>query len=135
MLNKVMLMGNLGHSPEVKFMPSGDQITSISLATTERYKDKSGQKVEKTEWHKVIFFGKVAEIAGQYLEKGSTCYIEGKIQTRKWEKDGVTRYSTEIIASELKLLSRKTSETNERPVDTNKQTPVYDDYDEEDIPF
>lgn len=131
MLNKVMLIGNLGNSPDIKFMPSGDQITSISIATTERYKDKNGQKVEKTEWHKVIFFGKVAEIAGEYLEKGSTCYIEGKIQTRKWDNDGVTRYATEIIANELKLLSRKTSE----PVNTNKQVPVHDDYDDQDIPF
>jgi len=134
-----MLIGNLGHTPEVKFLPSGDQVTSISLATTDRYNDKkTGQRVEKTEWHKVIFFGKVAEIAGKYLEKGSTCYIEGKIQTRKYEgKDGITKYSTEIIANELKLLGNKSNSDNSH---NNTTTNIHsneknNDYFDDDIPF
>jgi single-strand DNA-binding protein len=97
-INKVILVGTCGQDPESRFLPNGNAVTTLSLATSEKWTDKqSGQPVEKTEWHRVCLFGKVAEIAAQYLRKGSQCYIEGKLQTREWEKDGVKRYTTEII--------------------------------------
>jgi len=97
-VNKVILVGTCGQDPEVRYMPNGNAVTNLSLATSEQWTDKqTGQKVEKTEWHRVSLFGKVAEIAGEYLRKGSQVYIEGKLQTREWEKDGVKRYTTEII--------------------------------------
>ena len=97
-INKVILIGNVGAEPETRYLPNGNQITTIKLATTDSWKDKqSGQQQDRTEWHRVVFFGKIAEIAGQYLKKGSQCYIEGRIQTREWEKDGIKRYTTEIV--------------------------------------
>ncbi|WP_242201855.1 MULTISPECIES: single-stranded DNA-binding protein [unclassified Pseudomonas] len=97
-VNKVILVGTCGQDPEVRYMPNGTAVTNLSLATSEQWTDKqSGQKVEKTEWHRVSLLGKVAEIAGEYLRKGSQVYIEGKLQTRGWEKDGIKRYTTEII--------------------------------------
>ncbi|AIR89201.1 single-stranded DNA-binding protein [Pseudomonas cremoricolorata] len=97
-VNKVILVGTCGQDPQTRYLPNGNAVTNLSLATSEQWTDKqSGQKVERTEWHRVSLFGKVAEIAGQYLRKGSQCYIEGKLQTREWEKDGVKRYTTEII--------------------------------------
>lgn len=96
-VNKVILVGTCGQDPEVRYLPNGNAVTNLSLATSEAWKDKqTGQKVEKTEWHRVVLFGKVAEIAGEYLRKGSQCYIEGKLKTREWEKDGIKRYSTEV---------------------------------------
>lgn len=107
-VNKVILVGNLGKDPETRYMPEGGAITNISLATTESWKDKaSGEKKEKTEWHRVSFFGKLAEIAGEYLKKGSQVYVEGRIQTREYEKDGAKRYSTEIIADRMQMLGGK----------------------------
>lgn len=107
-VNKVIILGNLGKDPEARYLPSGDAVTNVTIATTESWKDKnSGEKKESTEWHRVSFFGKLAEIAAQYLKKGSPCYVEGRIQTRKWEKDGETRYSTEIVADKLQLLGSK----------------------------
>ena len=98
-INKVILIGNLGKDPEVKYMPSGDAVANITLATSETWNDKSsGEKKEKTEWHRVVFFGKLAEIVGQYLKKGSKIYVEGKLQTRKWQgQDGQDRYTTEVV--------------------------------------
>ena len=97
-VNKVILVGTCGQDPEVRYLPNGNAVTNLSLATSEQWTDKqTGQKVEKTEWHRVSMFGKVAEIAGDYLRKGSQVYIEGKLQTREWEKDGIKRYTTEII--------------------------------------
>ncbi len=97
-VNKVILVGTCGQDPEVRYLPNGNAVTNLSLATSEQWLDKrSGQKVERTEWHRVSLFGKVAEIAGEYLRKGAQCYIEGKLQTREWEKDGIRRYTTEII--------------------------------------
>ncbi|RMP52136.1 Single-stranded DNA-binding protein, partial [Pseudomonas syringae pv. atrofaciens] len=94
-VNKVILVGTCGQDPEVRYLPNGNAVTNLSLATSEQWTDKqSGQKVEKTEWHRVSLFGKVAEIAGEYLRKGSQVYIEGKLQTREWEKDGIKRYTT-----------------------------------------
>ena len=105
-VNKVILVGNLGADPETRYMPSGDAVTNIRLATTDRYKDKaSGDMKEATEWHRVAFFGRLAEIAGEYLKKGSSCYIEGRIRTRKWQdKDGKDVYSTEIVAEQMQML-------------------------------
>jgi single-strand DNA-binding protein len=104
-VNKVILIGNLGKDPEVRYLPSGDAVTNISVATTDTWKDKSGEKQEHTEWHRVAFFGKTAEIAGEYLKKGSPVYIEGRIRTRKWQdKEGQDRYSTEIVADRMQLL-------------------------------
>ena len=108
-VNKVILVGNLGADPETRYMPSGDAIANIRLATTDTWKDKAtGEKKEATEWHRVAFFGKLAEIAGQYLRKGSQVYIEGRIRTRKWQdKDGQDRYTTEIVAREMKMLTSR----------------------------
>jgi len=104
-VNKVILIGNLGRDPEIRYMPSGDALATLNIATTDTWKDKSGEKQEKTEWHRVSMFGRLAEIAGEYLKKGSQVYIEGRLQTRKYtDKDGVEKYSTEIVANEMKML-------------------------------
>lgn len=103
-VNKVILMGNLGRDPEVRYMPNGEAVANFSIATTENWKDKSGVRQEKTEWHNIVMYRRLAEIAGEYLKKGRPVYIEGRLQTRKWEKDGVTRYSTEIIADQMQML-------------------------------
>lgn len=112
-VNKVILVGTCGQDPEVKYLSNGNAVTNLSLATSEQWKDKqSGEKKEKTEWHRVVIFGKVAEIAGEYLRKGSQVYIEGKLQTREWEKDGIKRYSTEIVVDmqgTMQLLGGKPS--------------------------
>lgn len=108
-VNKVILIGNLGKDPETRYAPSGDAICNITLATTDTWRDKaSGEKREATEWHRVAFFGKLAEIAGQYLRKGSAVYVEGSLRTRKWQdKDGQDRYTTEIRADEMKMLGSR----------------------------
>lgn len=107
-VNKVILIGNLGADPEVRYMPSGDAITNIRLATTDTWKDKNGEKQERTEWHRVAFFGKLAEIAGEYLKKGSQVYLEGRLQTRKWQdKEGHDRYTTEIVADRMQMLGSR----------------------------
>ncbi|SPD46287.1 single-stranded DNA-binding protein [Cupriavidus neocaledonicus] len=108
-LNKVQIIGNLGNDPETRYMPSGDAVTNLSVATTDRWKDKqSGETKEATEWHRVSFFGKLAEIAGQYLRKGSKVYIEGSLRTRKWQdQSGQDRYTTEIRADNLVMLDGK----------------------------
>ena len=104
-VNKVILIGNLGADPETRYLPSGDAVTNLRLATTDVWKDKSGEKQEHTEWHRISFFGKLAEIAGEYLKKGSPVYVEGRIRTRKWQdKEGQDRYSTEIVADRMQLL-------------------------------
>ena len=104
-VNKVILIGNLGADPETRYLPSGDAVTNIRIATTDTWKDKSGEKQEHTEWHRVAFFGKTAEIAGEYLKKGSPVYVEGRIRTRKWQdKEGQDRYSTEVVADRMQLL-------------------------------
>ncbi len=161
MLNKVTLIGNLGADPEVRFMPSGGSVANVNLATTRRWKDKqSGERKEATEWHRVIFFNRLAEIAGEYLKKGSQIYIEGRLQTRKWQdKDGQDRYTTEILAEELHMLGSKSGGTGNfapeqsygnspampsrsAPMQKNNANtssnappvPEYDDFDD-DIPF
>jgi single-strand DNA-binding protein len=107
-VNKVILIGNLGRDPETRFLPDGGAITNISIATTDVWKDKSGDKQEKTEWHRVAFFGKLAEIAGEYLKKGSQVYVEGRLQTRKWQdKEGHEKFTTEIIADRMQMLGSR----------------------------
>ena len=108
-INKVILVGNLGRDPEVRYTPDNNAITNISVATTDRYKDKhSGEQKEITEWHRVVFFNRLAEIAGEYLKKGSQVYIEGRLRTRKWtDQSGVDKYTTEIIADQMQMLGSR----------------------------
>jgi single-strand DNA-binding protein len=104
-VNKVILLGNLGRDPETRYTTGGDAVTNLRIATTEQWKDKSGEKQEKTEWHSVVLFGRQAEVAGEYLKKGRSVYIEGRLQTRKWtDKEGVEKYSTEIVADRMQLI-------------------------------
>ena len=108
MVNKAILIGRLGKDPEIKYLPDGTMVTNFNLATDEQWKDKNGEKVQKTEWHRIVTFGKLAEICGNYLVKGKMVFIEGRIQTRAWEdKDGVKRYTTEIVANDMKMLDSK----------------------------
>lgn len=110
MLNKVILIGNLGRDPEVRYLPSGDAVANFSIATSENWKDRNGQRQERTEWHNISMFGRLAEIAGQYLKKGSKVYIEGRIQSRKYTgKDGIERTAYDIVASEMKMLDGRNS--------------------------
>jgi single-strand DNA-binding protein len=109
-VNKVILIGNLGKDPEVKYTPQGTAVAKITLATNERYKGKDGQWQDRTEWHNVVLWSKLAEIAGQYLKKGSKVYVEGRLETRSWDKDGEKRYATSIVASELVLLGASEKE-------------------------
>ena len=107
-VNKVILVGNLGRDPEVRYLPDGAAIANVSVATTDVWKDKGGEKQERTEWHRVAFFGKLAEIAGEYLKKGSQIYVEGRLQTRKWQdKEGHEKYSTEIVAERMQMLGSR----------------------------
>jgi single-strand DNA-binding protein len=107
-VNKVILIGNLGADPETRYLPSGDAVTNIRIATSEKWKDKSGEQQEHTEWHRIAFFGKLAEIAGEYLKKGAQIYIEGRLQTRKWQdKDGNDKYTTEIVADRMQMLGSR----------------------------
>lgn len=107
-VNKVILVGNLGRDPETRYMPSGEAVTNVTIATTDTWKDKqSGEKKEATEWHRVVFFRRLAEIAGQYLKKGSQVYIEGSLKTRKYQKDGVDHYATEIVADSMQMLGSR----------------------------
>lgn len=104
-VNKVILVGNLGRDPEVRFMPNGEAVCNFSIATTDSWKDKAGAKQEKTEWHNIVMYRKLAEIAGEYLKKGRPVYVEGRLQTRKWQtKEGQDRYTTEIIADQMQML-------------------------------
>ena len=152
-VNKVILVGNLGRDPEVRFMPNGDAVCNFSIATTDNWKDKSGMKQERTEWHNIVMYRKLAEIAGEYLKKGRPVYIEGSLQTRKWEKDGVTRYSTEIIANQMQMLGGRNENAGggmsnydmdqSKPADSGfsqnqkpaSSTPPSIDEFEDDIPF
>ncbi len=108
-VNKVILVGNLGKDPEIRYSPNGGAVANITIATSESWKDKvSGEKQEKTEWHRVVFFGRLAEIAGEYLKKGAQIYVEGRLQTRKWQdKEGKDRYTTEIVANEMQMLGSR----------------------------
>ena len=118
-VNKVIIVGNLGRDPETRYMPNGEAVTNIAVATTESWKDKtSGEKKELTEWHRITFYRKLAEIAGQYLKKGSQIYIEGRLQTRKWtDKENVERYTTEIIADSMQMLGSRQGMGGGAPMD------------------
>jgi len=140
-LNKVMLIGNLGKDPEVRYTTSGQGVASFSLATTEKYKNKSGEWEEKTEWHNIVFWGRQAEICGEYLSKGKTVFVEGRLQTRKWQdKDGRDRYTTEIVGEKMQMLSPK-GDGGRAPGGRggSEPTAAYDDpvgyNQEDDIPF
>jgi len=142
-LNKVMVIGRLGQDPETRYMPSGDAVCNLSVATDESYKNKDGQKVDKTEWHRVSMFGKLAEIAGQYLTKGAQVYIEGKLETRKWQaQDGSDRYTTEIKAFSMQMLDSKGAgqqqqsapPAQQQPASGGQMPPPADDIDP-DVPF
>lgn len=133
-VNKVILVGNIGQDPDVRYMPNGKAVTNLRIATSEQWKDKqTGDKQERTEWHSVVMFDKLGEIAGQYLKKGSQVYVEGKLQTRKWQdKEGKDRYSTEIIASEMQMLGGR-QQSDERP---QRQAQAKDDVPfDDDIPW
>jgi single-strand DNA-binding protein len=139
-VNRVILIGNLGKDPETRYMSNGEAVTNITLATTDTWKDKNGEKQEKTEWHNVTFYRKLAEIAGEYLKKGRSVYIEGRLETRKWtDKEGVERYTTGIIATDMKMLGGKTGENagnNQATRQNNSpQTPTGFDDMRDDIPF
>jgi len=130
-VNKVIIVGHLGQEPKTQQLPSGNAVTSISVATSESWKDKNtGEQTTKTEWHRIVFFNKLAEIAGQYLKKGSKVYIEGSLRTRTWEKDGEKRYTAEIVANEMQMLDNKGDGGNAAS-NAVQQTPEFDD----DIPF
>ena len=136
-VNKVILIGNLGDDPNSRFMTNGDAVVNVTIATSESWKDKStGEKRETTEWHKVVFYRKLAEIAGQYLKKGSSVYIEGSLKTRKWQdKEGVERYTTEIVANEMKMLGgKKDSEPRQAKPDAPVAGGAFEDF-SDDIPF
>lgn len=149
-VNKVILVGNLGNDPETKYTQGGMAITTISVATTSQRKDKDGEKVEKTEWHRVKLFGKLGEIAGEHLRKGSQCYLEGRIEYGSYDKDGVKHYTTDIIADEMQMLggksegggqsggssgSRGGAPQRERPAPATNPAPAQNDFADDDIPF
>lgn len=137
-INKIILIGNLGQDPETRYTADGKAITNCSIATSETWKDKqTGQKQERTEWHRCVFFNRLAEIAGEYLRKGSKVYIEGSLRTRQWEQEGVKRYTTEIVAKEMQMLDSlsdgpKSANTNPEPV--KSAAPSAQDLDDH-IPF
>ena len=146
MINKVILVGNLGREPDIKFTGDGKAIANLAVATSESWTDKTtGQKVEKTEWHRVVIFGRLADIAQKYLHKGSKVYIEGQLRTRKWDKNGVDQYTTEVVLSgfnsALQMLNKVTGEPQGEPefgdldVAPEKKIQPVDDFEDEDIPF
>lgn len=138
MVNKAILIGRLGGDPEVRYTPDGLMITNFNLATDEARKDKNGERVQKTEWHRIVTFGKLAEISGKYLSKGKLIFIEGRIQTRSWEdKDGNKRYTTEIIASNMRMLDAKGSSKGDdlSGIDSIPPFPDAGSIQEDDVPF
>lgn len=133
-LNKTTLIGNLGTDPEIRYMPDGTPTATVSLATTDTWKDKSGERQEKTEWHRVVFFKGLAEVVGQYLKKGSQIYVEGKLRTRKWtDKDGIDRYTTEIVGREMQMLGKK--DAKDVPNAPKAATPADAGDFDDDVPF
>ena len=144
-VNKVILIGNLGQDPDVRYMPNGNAVANVSLATSESWKDKNtGETQEKTEWHRVVFFRRLAEIAGEYLKKGSKVYVEGRLQTRKWQdQSGQDRYTTEIIADQMQMLDSRggsaafegSSSSQQDYAPASSPSPAPDDGFDDDIPF
>lgn len=124
-INKVIIIGSLGNDPDMRYLPNGNAVASISLATDEGYKDKNtGQQIDKTEWHRVEAFGRLAEVMGEYLKKGSKCYIEGKLRTDEYGKDGIKRYSTKIIANEMTMLDSKPQGQQQGYAQQSQQAPM-----------
>lgn len=136
-VNKVILIGQLGQDPECKYLPSGGAVTNISIATSESWKDKnSGQVQQRTEWHRIVLFNKLGEIAGEFLRKGSKVYIEGSLRTRKWQgQDGSDRYSTEIVASEMQMLDGKGEQQEKSPETGRQNQQIAADSFDDDIPW
>jgi single-strand DNA-binding protein len=147
-VNKVILVGNVGGDPETRYMPNGNAVTNITLATSETWKDKNtGEQVERTEWHRVTFYQRLAEIVAEYVRKGSKLYVEGRLQTRSWEQDGVKRYATDIIANEMQMLDSRGSGVGgngggnyqasqpSRPQSAPQPAPADMDSFDDDIPF
>jgi len=135
-VNKVILVGNLGKDPEVKYLDSGVAVANFSLATTENYKNKEGERVSQTEWHNIVLWRGLAEVAEKWLKKGSSVYIEGKIKTRKWEdKDGNTRYNTEILADNMTMLGGKSNTDSTSPVSSELTTSKSPEDTDDDLPF
>lgn len=139
-VNKVIILGNVWRDPEVKFSGNGSAVANISIATTEKWKNAAGEPQEKTEWHRVVFFRKLAEIVGEYVAKGQQIYIEGKLQTREWEKEGQKHYSTEIVASEMQMLGKSSGDGEGRqrspkPEGKKPGTAQAEDFEDSDIPF
>ncbi len=135
-INKVILIGNLGRDPEVRYTQDGQAVVNFTMATTMEWKDKAtGEKREKTEWHRVVAFGKLGEICGEYLNKGKQVYVEGRLQTRSWEQDGVTRYTTEIVASEMQMLGTRGSDSGMKSSEPYSSQPPSPDTIDDDIPF
>ena len=141
-VNKVILLGRVGSDPEVKYMPSGNAVLNLSIATNRKFKNQeSGAYEDKTEWHRVVYFGKLAEIVEKYLDKGSSVYVEGKLQTRKWQdKNGADRWTTEIVGSELTMLGSRSSGSNNSMASDQSESPFPEDNSgegltDDDIPF
>jgi len=144
-INKVIIIGNVGRDPELRYTPSGAAVCNITVATSRNWKDKtSGEKVEETEWHRVVFYDRLAEIAGEYLKKGRSVYVEGRLKTRKWQdKEGVERYTTEIVAENMQMLGgRDDGERTAPPAQRQAPKPApkssasgFDDMDDSDVPF
>ncbi len=128
-VNKVILVGNLGRDPEVRYMPNGEAVCNFSIATTDSWKDKSGARQERTEWHNIVMYRKLAEIAGEYLKKGRPVYVEGRLQTRKWQtKEGQDRYTTEIIADQMQMLGSRDGSSSNASYDGGMDQGGMDDY-------
>jgi single-strand DNA-binding protein len=135
-VNKAIIVGNVGDDPDIRTMPNGNQVVNLSIATSDEWKDKNtGDKKEKTEWHRCVFFNKIADIAAKYVNKGSKIYIEGRLQTRSYEQDGVKKYSTEIVVNDMQMLdSKNTNSNNEVKEASNNDIAKFDSFDD-DIPF
>ena len=135
-VNKAIIVGNVGSDPDIRTMPNGNQVVNLSIATSDEWKDKNtGDKKEKTEWHRCVFFNKIADIAAKYVNKGSKIYVEGRLQTRSYEQDGVKKYSTEIVVNDMQMLdSKNTNSNNEVKEASNNDMAKFDSFDD-DIPF
>ena len=140
-INKVILVGNLGRDPETRYMPSGNAVTNVSVATSKSWKDRdSGEQKDRTEWHRVVFFNRLAEIANEYLRKGSKVYVEGELRTREWEREGQKHYTTEVVANEMQMLDSRgdmpvsNTDVHSTSATSNFASPPPEDFDD-DIPF
>ena len=135
-VNKAIIVGNVGDDPDIRTMPNGNQVVNLSIATSDEWKDKNtGEKKEKTEWHRCVFFNKIADIAAQYVNKGSKLYIEGRLQTRSYEQNGVKKYSTEIVVNDMRMLDSKNTNSNNEVKEASKNDMAKFDSFDDDIPF